>query len=86
MYGHLDCKKADGSGNVYCWKQKAMEGRLCSALLRYFAEPSGRLFIQVKECVRRQTLKWSGWVEIPRLFVFRTLNFLHAYRTLCLAH
>jgi hypothetical protein len=38
----------DGGGNVYCWREKKLEGWLCPALLRYFPEPPAKLFIQVR--------------------------------------
>ena len=44
----LDWVRADGSGNVYRWKENEMEGWLCPALLRYFSDPPAKLFIQVK--------------------------------------
>lgn len=48
----LDWARAEGGGNVYRWADKAMEGWLCPALLRYFPEPPPRLFIQVKPTAR----------------------------------
>jgi hypothetical protein len=44
----LDWARAESGGNVYRWKEKGMEGWLCPALLRYFAEPPDKLFIQVR--------------------------------------
>jgi hypothetical protein len=44
----LEWARAEGGGNVYRWKEKAMEGWLCPALLRYFSEPPAKLYIQVK--------------------------------------
>ena len=44
----LEWVREDGSGNVYRWKEKGMEGWLCPALLRYFAEPPAKLYILVK--------------------------------------
>ena len=44
----LDWVRQDGGGNVYRWNEKNMEGWLCPALLRYFAEPPRKLFIEVK--------------------------------------
>lgn len=44
----LDWVRAEGGGNVYRWQDKNMDGWLCPALLRYFAEPPARLYIQVK--------------------------------------
>jgi hypothetical protein len=44
----LEWVKENGSGNVYRWPERAMEGWLCPALLRYFSEAPKKLFIQVK--------------------------------------
>lgn len=44
----LDWVRVEGGGNVYRWNEKGMEGWLCPALLRYFAEPPAKLYIQVK--------------------------------------
>jgi hypothetical protein len=44
----LEWVREDGGGNVYRWTEKEMEGWFCPALLRYFAEPPNKLFIQVK--------------------------------------
>lgn len=44
----LERVREDRGGNVYRWKEKELEGWLCPALLRYFAEPPAQLFIQVK--------------------------------------
>ena len=44
----LEWARGEGSGNVYRWKEKDMEGWLCPALLRYFAEPPAKLYVQVK--------------------------------------
>lgn len=44
----LDWSREDGSGNIYLWKETGMEGWLCPALLKYFAEPPKKLFIQIK--------------------------------------
>ena len=44
----LEWVKEDGSGNVYRWAEKAMEGWLCPALLKYFEQPPAKLHIQVK--------------------------------------
>jgi len=44
----LDWVRAEGGGNVYRWPEQQMEGWLCPALLKYFAEPPEKLFIQVK--------------------------------------
>jgi hypothetical protein len=44
----LEWARADKGGNVYRWTGKEMEGWLCPALLRYFAEPPAKLYNQVK--------------------------------------
>jgi hypothetical protein len=44
----LEWVREDYGGNVYRWKEKEMEGWLCPALLRYFAEPPKKMFIQLK--------------------------------------
>ena len=44
----LEWVREEGGGNVYCWAEKEMEGWLCPALLRYFPDPPGKLYIQVK--------------------------------------
>ncbi len=44
----LEWVRADGGGNVYRWPQKAMEGWLCPALLKYFEQAPEKLYIQVK--------------------------------------
>ena len=44
----LEWAREDGGGNVYRWKEKEIDGWLCPALLRYFAEPPAKLYIQVK--------------------------------------
>ena len=44
----LDWIREDGSGNVYAWKDKGMEGWLCPALLKYFDRAPARLYVQLK--------------------------------------
>lgn len=44
----LEWAREDGGGNIYCWKDKEMEGWLCPALLLYFSEAPAKLYIQVK--------------------------------------
>jgi hypothetical protein len=44
----LEWVREDGGGNVYRWPERAMEGWLCPALLKYFDQPPAKLFIQVK--------------------------------------
>jgi hypothetical protein len=44
----LDWVRQESGGNVYRWQEKAMEGWLCPALLKYFEEPPKNLYIQVK--------------------------------------
>jgi hypothetical protein len=44
----LEWVREDGSGNVYRWPDKVMEGWLCPALLRYFSEAPAKLYVQVK--------------------------------------
>jgi len=44
----LDWVRQDGSGNVYRWEEKGMEGWLCPALLKYIDPPPERLYVQVK--------------------------------------
>lgn len=52
---HLDWRRADVRGNWYYSAEFDMECWLCPALLRYFAEPPGALYVQVKELPRRQS-------------------------------
>ena len=40
--------REEGGGNVYRWSEAAIEGRLCPALLRYFATAPETLYVQVK--------------------------------------
>jgi hypothetical protein len=42
----LEWARAEKGGNVYRWEER--EGWLCPSLLRYFAEPPAKLYIQVK--------------------------------------
>jgi hypothetical protein len=44
----LEWRRADGSGNWYYSQDLDMEGWLCPALLRYFAEPPKEIYVQVK--------------------------------------
>lgn len=44
----LEWKRSDGSGNWYYSKEFDMEGWLCPALLKYFAEPPKHLYIKTK--------------------------------------
>jgi hypothetical protein len=44
----LDWRRNDGWGNWYYAEQLDMEGWLCPALLRYFAEAPKQLYVQVK--------------------------------------
>jgi hypothetical protein len=44
----LEWAREDLGGNIYRWPERDMEGWLCPALLRYFAEPPAKLYIQVK--------------------------------------
>jgi hypothetical protein len=44
----LEWVREDGSGNVYRWVEKGMEGWLCPALLRYFEQAPTKLYVQVK--------------------------------------
>jgi len=43
----LEWQRADGGGNWYFAPQFQMEGWLCPALLRYFAEAPKELYVQV---------------------------------------
>jgi hypothetical protein len=45
----LEWRRTDGSGNWYYSKQLDMEGWLCPALFKYFAEIPKEIFIQVKQ-------------------------------------
>jgi hypothetical protein len=44
----LDWRREEGGGNWYYAPQLDMEGWLCPALLKYFAEPPKQLFVQTK--------------------------------------
>ena len=44
----LDWQRAEADGNWYHSADLAMEGWLCPALLRYFAQPPQHLYVQVK--------------------------------------
>lgn len=44
----LDWRRKDGGGNWYFSSQLNMEGWLCPALLKYFAEAPKQLYVQVK--------------------------------------
>jgi hypothetical protein len=44
----LDWQRSDSGGNWYHSARLDMEGWLCPALLRYFAEAPKQLFVQVK--------------------------------------
>jgi hypothetical protein len=44
----LEWRRADSTGNWYYSPQLEMEGWLCPALLRYFAEAPKELYVQVK--------------------------------------
>jgi hypothetical protein len=44
----LDWRRAEGGGNWYYAAQLDMEGWLCPALPRYFAEPPQQLYVQTK--------------------------------------
>ena len=51
LHGHhyrLEWRRAEGGGNWYYSEQLQMEGWLCPALLRYFADAPRQLFVQVK--------------------------------------
>jgi len=41
-------RRAERSGNIYFSEELGMEGWLCPALLKYFAEPPRQIFIQVR--------------------------------------
>jgi Family of unknown function (DUF6717) len=45
----LQWRRADGSGNWYYSPELDMEGWLCPALLRYFAEPPQAIYAQVRK-------------------------------------
>jgi hypothetical protein len=47
----LDWQREEGGGNWYCSAQLEMEGWLCPALFRYFAEAPKQLFVQTKSRV-----------------------------------
>jgi hypothetical protein len=38
--------REEGGGNVYRWAERDMEGWLCPALQRYFAEATEKLYIR----------------------------------------
>lgn len=44
----LEHVREEGGGHIYRWPEKEMEGWLCPALFRYFAEPPGRLYVQIR--------------------------------------
>ena len=44
----LDWRRYEADGNWYYSEQLDLEGWLCPALLRYFAEPPKSLYVQVK--------------------------------------
>ena len=44
----LEWVREEGGGNVYYSPELDAEGWLCPALLRYFSEPPGAIFVQVK--------------------------------------
>jgi|SRR5262249_47564705 len=44
----LEWRRADDGGNWYYAPQLDLEGWLCPALLRYFAEAPKRLYVQIK--------------------------------------
>lgn len=44
----LEWRRPDHSGNVYYSAELGLEGWLCPALLRYFAEPPAEIFVQVR--------------------------------------
>lgn len=50
----LEWAREDGGGNVYRWHDKAMEGWLCPALLKYFDQAPTKLYIQVRAAESRK--------------------------------
>jgi hypothetical protein len=48
----LDWRRSENGGNWYYAEQLGMEGWLCPALFRYFAEAPPQLFVQVKPSTR----------------------------------
>ena len=48
----LQWRRADGSGNWYYSPELDMEGWLCPALLRYFAEPPQAIYAQARALAR----------------------------------
>jgi len=44
----LEWRRAEGTGNWYYSADLDMEGWLCPALLRYFAEPPKHIYVQAK--------------------------------------
>jgi len=44
----LSWRRSDGNGNYYYSHAHDMEGWLCPALLKYFAEPPTEIYFQVK--------------------------------------
>jgi hypothetical protein len=44
----LDWTRSDGTGNWYRSEELQMEGWLCPALLRYFADAPKHIYVQVK--------------------------------------
>jgi hypothetical protein len=44
----LEWRRAERSGNIYFSGELGMEGWLCPALLKYFAEPPSEIFVQVR--------------------------------------
>ena len=46
----LEWRRSEGSGNWYYSPKLEMEGWLCPALFRYFAEPPLEIYVQVKAC------------------------------------
>ncbi len=47
----LDWVEEKGSGNVYRWPEKNMEGWLCPALFKYFDQTPAKLYIHLKAAV-----------------------------------
>jgi hypothetical protein len=45
---HLEWQREESGGNVFYSPQLDMEGWLCPALLRYFPEAPGQIYIQIK--------------------------------------
>ena len=44
----LEWRRPESSGNWYFSPELGMEGWLCPALLKYFAEPPREIYVQVK--------------------------------------